>query len=227
MKILSIDTSALAASVAVTFGSRVVCEFTLNDKINHSVTVMPLISQALAAINTSVSEMDYIACANGPGSFTGLRIGASVAKALAHATGKKIVPVSTLRALAYNVLTEGKIIIPIMDAKRDQVYTSAFEYAGGELKALLPDRADDLQNVIDLASKYSKPVIFVGCGCEVYHDEISGFEIALANCNLARASSVGLAAIETIRKGKYVNYNEFGINYARKPQAERELEQKS
>ena len=125
MKILSIDTSGQAASVAVISDNQVLAEFTLNG-IAHSVTLMPLLNELFKAVDMEASDMDYIAAACGPGSFTGLRIGAAAAKALAHAAGKRLVPVSTLLGLAYNVLVSDKIIVPIMDAKRDQVYSAAF-----------------------------------------------------------------------------------------------------
>ncbi|MCL2874534.1 MAG: tRNA (adenosine(37)-N6)-threonylcarbamoyltransferase complex dimerization subunit type 1 TsaB [Defluviitaleaceae bacterium] len=233
MKILSIDTSGQAAGLAIisapkseTEGNgKVIAEFTLNDKINHSVTIMPLLQQMLKAVNMEIADMDYIASASGPGSFTGLRIGASIAKALAHASDKRLVPVSTLLGLAYNVLVSDKIIVPIMDAKRNQVYAAAFVKSGDKFKTLLDTTADDIINLAGIIKTYDKPAVFVGCGVFIYKNQIldAGFEIAPENCNLQRASSIGLAAVPLIKQGADVNYNEFEINYARKPQAEREL----
>jgi len=228
MKILSIDTSGQAASVAVVSENQVLAEFTLNDKINHSVTLMPLLNELLKAVNIEVADIDYIAAACGPGSFTGLRIGAAAAKALAHASGKRLVPVSTLLGLAYNVLVSDRIIVPVMDAKRNQVYSAAFVRECGSLETLLNTTADDIGVILDAVKSYGKPAVFIGDGALVYENHISnsGFEIAPPNCNFQRASSVGLAAVPLIQQGMDVGYNEFEIMYARKPQAERELDSK-
>lgn len=228
MNILAIDTSGQAASVAIVSDKQVVAEFALNHKINHSVTIMPLLHEMLRAVGMETSDMDYIASACGPGSFTGLRIGASAAKALAHASGKKLVPVSTLLGLAYNVLVTDKIIVPVMDAKRDQVYAAAYTKTNGKPVTLLETTADDINNVINIIKEHNKSAVFVGDGVIPYEKRIvsAGYDIAPQNCNLQRASSIGLAALELIKIDKFVNYDEFDIHYARKPQAEREAVEK-
>ena len=126
MKILALDTTGLVASVALVDEEKTIAEFTTNYKKTHSQTIMPMIEQLKNMVELDLSEIDYVACASGPGSFTGLRIGAATAKGLAHGLDKKIIPVPTLDGLAYNLAESSKLIVPIMDARRNQVYSAIY-----------------------------------------------------------------------------------------------------
>jgi len=126
MKILAIDTTGVAASAAVVREGKLLAEDVLNYKLTHSQTIMPLVDDVLKKTETDLKTIDYIACSEGPGSFTGLRIGAATAKGLALGLGKKIVTVPTLDVLAYNIFGTENIICPIMDARRSQVYSAFY-----------------------------------------------------------------------------------------------------
>ncbi len=229
MNILAVEASGQVASVAVLNEACTVGEFTINNKINHSETLMPMLSQMLTLLGLSMADMDYIAVSSGPGSFTGLRIGGASAKALAHGSGKKIIPVPTLFALAYNVIgINNSLIVPIMDARRGQVYTAVFESVNGELIQLVEDTAVDFNELLETIKKLNKPAIFLGDGVFVYSKQIleASFEMAAKHLNTQRAASVAAAAFYLLEKGKAVGYNEFAPIYLRKPQAERELDER-
>ena len=134
MKILALDTTGNVSSVALIDDEKLIGEYTINYKMTHSQTIMPMIDEIVKMTELDLKDIDYIACSQGPGSFTGLRIGAATAKGLALGLNKKIVPVPTLDALAYNIFETDKIICPIMDARRSQVYTALYMWNDGVLE---------------------------------------------------------------------------------------------
>ncbi len=230
MKILAIDTSSLPASVAFIDDKKVIAEFMINYKKTHSQTIMPLVDYLKNILELDLNSIDYIACSCGPGSFTGLRIGAAAAKGFAFALNKQIVPVPTLDALAYNIFMNDSIIVPIMDARRNQVYSAFYSWEKGEFNRVSEYMADDINNVLNKVNNLGKNVIFLGDGVDVYKKTISDFNInymfALPNSNFQRASSVGLTATLYAEKGKAVNLSEFKLSYLRKSQAEREYDER-
>lgn len=229
MKILAIDTTGQTASAAIADGDTLIAEFTLNYKLTHSQTIMPMVAEICEKSETKPEEVDYIACASGPGSFTGLRIGAATAKGLALAMEKEIVPVPTLDALAYNVFETDKIICPIMDARRSQVYTAFYRWDNGRLNRLTEMMAISIDDTIRLAEGYGQKVIFLGDGVSVHQEKLSlypNFMYAPAHCSLQRAASVAALAMVLARDGKAVASNAFEPIYLRKSQAEREREER-
>ncbi len=229
MKILAIDTTGQTASAAIVEEDKLIAEFTLNYKLTHSQTIMPMIAEICEKSETKADEADYIACASGPGSFTGLRIGAATAKGLALALGKELVPVPTLDALAYNVFETDKIICPIMDARRSQVYTAFYRWDNGKLSRLTEMMAISIDEVIQLARDFKQKVIFLGDGVPVHQKKLSlfpDFIFAPAHCSLQRAASVASLAIDLIKEGMAVEGNTFELIYLRKSQAEREREER-
>ncbi len=226
MKILALDTSGNTATVAFLCGETILAELSLNHKKTHSATLMPLISSLLDTVEQRISDVDYIAVSEGPGSFTGIRIGAATAKAITHASGKNIVPVPTLLAIAYNVYDTDKLIVPVMDARRGLVYTAAYMREKNRLNEIFGCSQEPLPDVIARTQKHGTG-LFLGDGVlnESYRAMIlqSGHEITSPNNCLQRASSVGLAAIEIISRGHVKGYSEFTPFYLRKPQAEREM----
>jgi len=229
MNILAIESSGNVASVAVVNEKEVLAEFTTNHKKTHSVTLMPLVSYMMDMAEMSMEEIDHIAVSSGPGSFTGLRIGGATVKALAHGSGKTIIPVPTLDALAYNIFMENSVIVPIMDARRSEVYTCAYICENGELNALMPHTAESFDNLIERIKKLNKPAVFLGDGCFVHGEKIiaHGFEIAQSNNLVQRAASVGALAIKYAGEGKAVGYDKLELTYLRKPQAEREYDERN
>ena len=128
MKILAIESSSLVASIAVLTDDIITAEYTINHKITHSQTLLPMIDDISQRIELDMKEIDAIAISGGPGSFTGLRIGSATAKGLGLALSIPIIPVPTVDALAYNLYGSDKLICPIMDARRNQVYTGLYEF---------------------------------------------------------------------------------------------------
>lgn len=229
MKILAVEASGSVAGVALTEDNILRAEFTLNYKMTHSQTIMPLINEVKQYLNLDLKSVDYIACSAGPGSFTGLRIGAATAKGIAMGIKKPIVPVSTLAGLAYNVYMTDALICPVIDARRDQVYTAFYEWKDGKLNTVTEDRIAMIDDVIKEAQEFNKTVIFVGDGIFVRADKINSvntFVMAPASCNMQRASSVAALAAELVKEGRYIEGSSFVPVYLRKSQAERELEEK-
>lgn len=229
MKILAVEASGSVAGVALTEDNILRAEFTLNYKMTHSQTIMPLINEVKQYLNLDLKSIDYIACSAGPGSFTGLRIGAATAKGIAMGIKKPIVPVSTLAGLAYNVYMTDALICPVIDARRDQVYTAFYEWKDGKLNTVTEDRIAMIDDVIKEAKEFNKTVIFVGDGIFVHADKINSvktFVMAPASCNMQRASSVASLAAELVKEGRYIEGSSFVPVYLRKSQAERELEEK-
>lgn len=230
MKILAIDTTSAVAGVAIVEDDRTIGEFMTNFKKNHSETIMPMVKTALNSTETELADIDYIACASGPGSFTGLRIGASTAKGLAFGANKPIVPVPTLDAMAYNIFNNNDIIAPIMDARRNQAYTAFYSWENDELNRLTQYEAMDMNDIIIQLKKYNKKVIFLGDGVQVYKKTIEksgvNFCFAPAHVNMQRASAVGSLGIKLAKQGIVLPGKDFVPFYLRKSQAERELEKK-
>ncbi len=229
MKILAIDTTSLAASVALVDEKKTIAEFTTNYKKTHSQTIMPMLEYLKNMVELDINTVDYIACSSGPGSFTGLRIGAATAKGLAFALNKKIIPVPTLDALAYNIFMNGQIIAPIMDARRNQVYTAFYKWEDDKFIRISEYMADDIKLVLKKLSRFDKNVVFLGDGVEVYKDIIiefnSNFIFAPSHINAQRASAVGALAMEYARSG-VVDPKDFELIYLRKSQAEREFDER-
>lgn len=231
MKILAVDTSANVAAAAITCNGQLVAEGILNHKKTHSEKIMPMIDELLRDSETDIKDIDLFAAANGPGSFTGLRIGVSTVKGLAHAMNKPVVGISTLAGLAYNIPFADGLISPIMDARRQQVYNGVYRMNGGELTEIIAPRALSLEECMEGFSDEEK-VYFLGDGVPVYRDIIKekmGGRAVFApeNCSLQRASSIAALAYLKARKGEVETYQSLMPFYLRKPQAEREYEEKN
>ena len=232
MLIFAIDTSGETASAALVTEGKVLAEtnfafgavranYANIARITHSETLMPMIDFMLGTSRIPLSDIDYIAFGAGPGSFTGLRIGAATAKALCHAAGKRLIPIPTLDALAYNVCGY-PFVVPVMDARRGQVY--ACRYANdGALTRLAPYAAEDLDAVLGAAAAHEKKTVFTGDAAGVFYDRITAYSdmfcVAPEHLRLQRAASVGLLALT--RTDEATDYGANPIMYLRKPQAER------
>ena len=220
MNILGLDTSGAVASCAIINEKTTIGEFTTNHKINHSETFLPLIDSLLKSVSMDLKEIDYIAVSTGPGSFTGLRIGAAIAMSFAHALGIKILPVPALDGLAYNMLDSKNLVIPIMDARRNQVYSAIYENS----KRLTKYLNEDIYALMDIVNSYKTPSVFLGDGVFVHKDLIltNSHKIAPLNNSMQRASSVAFLGLNLIKENKAIDYNKFELMYLRKTQAERE-----
>ena len=229
VKILAFDTSGKTVTAALAGEDTILCEASVNNAQNHSVTLMPMIKQLLDSVNMPASELTHIACASGPGSFTGLRIGAATAKALAYAMDIPIIAVPTLDSLAYNVFDSYSIIVPIMDARQRQVYTAYYQRnpTNGDLIRLSDYMAKDISDVLKELIEFNKSIIFLGDGTPVYKDAIKNnnlgikFIFAPLPALLQRAASVACLALKLAREGKTTDSKSFTPFYLRKSQAER------
>ena len=228
MIILAIDTTGRAVTAALAGEESIFFEGFINGSQKTSKTLMPMIKQMLDSVNMSVSDLTHIACSSGPGSFTGLRVGAATAKALAYALNIPVIAVPTLDALAYNVFDAKSIIVPIMDARRRQVYTAFYERytENGDMIRLSDYQASDITDVLRSLSDYNKPVIFLGDGVPVYRNDIISYGIeskfAPLPALLQRASSAALLALKLAREGKITDSESFKPFYLRQSQAERQ-----
>jgi len=228
MTVLAIDATGLAASVALVSEEKTIAEFTLNHDMTHSQTLMPLVEKMTAMLDYDLAAVDCIACASGPGSFTGLRIGAATAKGLAYALDKKIAPVPTLDALAYNVFDSGAVIAPIMDARRNQVYAALYQWDNGILVRLTKHMAEDIAVILDMARQFERTV-FLGDGVPVHEGLLraeSRFVIAPPHLNAQRAAAVGAYTLSMVPEVEWVTADEFEPVYLRLSQAEREAKER-
>ncbi len=233
MKILSIECSASPASAAIIENGKVLGSYFVNVKTTHSQTLMPMIYSLLKSTSVDISEIEGIAVANGPGSFTGIRIGISAVKGLAAAGKIKCVGVSTLRAMAENFRDRDAVICAVMDARCNQVYNALFRVENGVVTRLCEDRAvlcDELKRELENKDFGNVPIIIVGDGADLFHpyvSEFSGVTKAVESCKYQNAVGVGLVAEECFNNNEGVLPNEILPMYLRLPQAERELKEKN
>lgn len=231
MRVLAIDSSSTVASVAIVEEEKIIGEYTINNKITHSQTLLPMIDDMFKVSEIELESIDAIAITSGPGSFTGLRIGSATAKGLGQALDKPLVEVPTLEAMAYNFFETDKIVCPIMDARRNQTYTAAYKVNGEALDEIMAGCAISIEELVNKLNEFNDDVIFVGDGIPVFKEYIEQnlklkAVFAPAHLNRQRAGSVGALALKYLSEGKTVTAAEFKPDYYRKSQAEREMEEK-
>ena len=231
MRILALDSSGMVASAALVEDDILRAEYTLNYKKTHSQTLLPLLDKVLTETETEPSQVDAIAVSAGPGSFTGLRIGAATAKGLGLALDKPLIAVPTLEALAYNLWGYPGRICPMMDARRDQVYTGLYQFEGSAFKTLREGEALSLEALIAILEREEGPVLFLGDGVPVHRRALEErlslpLAFAPAHLNRQRAAAVGALGRLYLEKGRTVSAAAFSPIYLRLPQAERERRKK-
>ncbi len=229
MRILALDSSATVASVALCEDGKLLSEYTLNNKNTHSETLLPMIESMLSNFSLRPCDVDAFAASAGPGSFTGVRIGAATLKGLAFGSDKPCIEVSTLEALAYNAVCYEGLICPVMNARRSQVYTALFRSDGKVLTRLVPDSAMAISELDELLCAYGERVMFCGDGYDI---TVSALCKTLAKYTPERmihqsAFSVACIALQKIREGVVGSDTDFKVNYLRPSQAERELMNKN
>lgn len=231
MKVLAVDTSSVVATVALMEDERLLGEYSINNKKTHSQKLMVMIKEILAGLELKPSDIDVYAASIGPGSFTGLRIGVTTVKAMAYANSKPVIGVPTLDALAYNVVTSGLIICPILDARNNQVFTALYRQKNNQLERLTEYMGIPVTELLQLIKEKDKAVIFVGDAVGL-HKECFIAELG-ENCEfsplamrLQRGASVAEIALKMAKEGKFESSFELVPFYLRKSQAERELEKK-
>lgn len=231
MMILGIDSSGLVASVALVKDGEMIGEYTINYKKTHSQTLLPMLDEMAKMIELDMNEVDAIAVAAGPGSFTGLRIGSATAKGLALALKKPIISISTLEALAYNMYETNGLVCPIMDARRNQVYTAIYRFENGKMQEVWEPKAVAVDELIEKLNELNEEVIFTGDGMPVYKEKLAEnlqVKYLLAPAHLARQRAGALASLGSIyfEEGRYTEGKEHQPVYLRLSQAEREMMEK-
>lgn len=227
MILLALDSSGLVASVAVASEDSLLAEYTINYKKTHSQTLLPMLDEVVRMVDLDLSKVDAIAVTAGPGSFTGLRIGSATAKGLGLALNKPIIAVPTLDCMAYNLYGIDKMICPIMDARRDQVYTGLYEFSNDKFLVISPQKAVSIDELIDEINQIGRAVIFLGDGVPVHRDKIAAkigveYMLAPAHMNRQRAGTVAALGIEYYKDGNMESASEHQPIYLRMSQAERE-----
>lgn len=230
MRILAIESSSLVASVAIVEDGVTLAEYTANFKMTHSQTLLPMIDSMVSLFGIDLSTIDAIAVSGGPGSFTGLRIGSATAKGLGLALDKPLIHVPTLDGTAYNLYGAKGLICPIMDARRNQVYTGIYRFEQ-EFEVVMEQDAMDMGELIEKLIGMGERVIFLGDGVPVHEKKIRElmtvpFDLAPAHMNRQRAASVAALGAVYFAEGKIETAAEHGPDYLRKSQAEREREER-
>ena len=243
MRVLAIDSSGLTATVAVVEETQTVAEYTINYKKTHSQALLPMIDEVVKMTELDLGTINAIAVAGGPGSFTGLRIGSATAKGLGLALNKPLIHVPTVDGLAYNVFGCEDIICPIMDARRNQVYTGIYTFSkkAGEkegrnlvepvFQVIKMQMAVSIEELAERLNRYRRPVVFLGDGVPVYENVLAEkltvpYSFAPAYMNRQRAAVVGTLGIQYYKSGKFETAEEHRPDYLRVSQAERERAQR-
>ena len=195
MLILAFESSAKAASVALCRDGELLSEYTQCTALTHSRTLLPMAEDLLKNADTGLDRVELFAVAQGPGSFTGIRIGVSTVKGLSWATGKPCVGVSTLEAMAWHGLAAGGLVCPVMDARRSQVYNALFSIENGRPVRLTEDRPISLEELAQELQSYDWPAYLVGDGAEMSYAYLTdkGVDCVLAPENLRMQSAWGVA----------------------------------
>jgi tRNA threonylcarbamoyladenosine biosynthesis protein TsaB len=227
VKILGIDSSGNTASLALLENEVLIAEYTINHKKTHSQTLLPMMEAMLSMAETDVSELDAIAIASGPGSFTGLRIGAANAKGIAGALKIPIIPVPTLEALSYHCSGWSGVICPLMDARRNQVYTGVYEWNDGRMTIHVNQEAMPIDDILAKINEINRNTIFLGDGVPVCKNEILEktkvyYEFAPIQDNQQSAGSVAVLGKKLFQNNIFVSAEEYVPIYLRLSQAERE-----
>lgn len=226
MKILSIESASVTASCAVSEGENILGEYTLSHKKTHSEKLMPLIEKLMRELELKINDIDVIAVSEGPGSYTGLRIGAAIAKSMSFAADIKIASVPTIQSLAANIYDEDKLIVPVMDAKAGRIYTGIYRWSNGECREVLKQFPCSIDELIEILNEYEEPVILNGDGSVNYREKVENnvnrkVYFAPEIFNYLKASTLAFIANKMVVDGNTVCAEDFKPQYLRLSQAER------
>ncbi len=224
MKILALDSTAVVGTVALCEDERLIAHYTLNTGNTHSQTLLPMIESVLRSAEWTVDDVELFAVSQGPGSFTGVRIGIATIKGLAFGKNIPCAGVSTLDALAYNLRYLNGIICPVMNARRAQVYNALFSCKDGQLTRLCPDRAISIAELDEELAAMDQPVYLVGDGYDITHE---GLQKATAlpvpeELRCQSGYSVALCGLAAYKNGDATDDTTLAPVYLRPSQAERE-----
>jgi tRNA threonylcarbamoyl adenosine modification protein YeaZ len=230
MNILSVDSSTAVATVALLNENGVLGEYNLNYQKQHSVLLLPMTETLLKNNNLKIKDIDGFVISEGPGSFTGLRIGLATIKGMSLGINKPFVSISNLDGLAYNVFNFNGIICPVMDALRGNVYTALYKNIDGKLARLSDYLIISLNELSEILNEYNEQVLFIGDGTIKYKVELKDLKKEVVfpplHLNYTRASSLGELGLARLLNGEKDDINNSIPLYLRKSQAEREYERK-
>lgn len=231
MRVLAIESSCSAAGAAVLNENKLEAEIFLNHKLQHSVILFPMIEDILKMLEITIEDIDAVAVSGGPGSFTGLRIGLAAAKGIAQGKNKQFIAVSSLDAIAFSQVGFKGIICPIMDALRDNVYTSLYRWTGGKLSRIYKYSALQIDELLEILSKKEDNVMFCGDAVSIHEKTIINVlkqraAFAPLSTSMPRASSIAELAMLRLKNGDVDSIYTYSPIYIRKSQAEREYERR-
>lgn len=223
MKILALDSTAQAATVALCEDDRLLAEYTINNGNTHSETVLPMTESVLRMLSLTTDDIDLFCASAGPGSFTGVRIGVATIKGLAFQKGKPCIGVSTLEALAQNLTVTDGLLCPVMNARRKQVYTALFRCLDGRLQRLTEDQAIAIAELDDILAAYDEPVYLCGDGYDITKEHLKHpTKNTPERLRHQSAYSVAQVARRLFESGVRTTDAEMVATYLRPCQAERE-----
>ncbi len=234
MKVLGLEASGIVASVALVEDNKLIAEYTINNKRTHSKTLMPMLDEMRTRIDADISDIDVIAVASGPGSYTGLRISSATAKGLGMALNKPIVSVPTMEGMAYNMWGANGYICPIVDARRSQVYTGTYYFEDGNIiehtptsVVLIEDLLSSLCKMLSADDRLYDNIVFLGDGVNLHHDLIveklgDKCTFAPAHMNMPSAASIAALGVKYAACGDIESASEHRPSYYMLSQAEKE-----
>ncbi len=228
MKLICLDTCTRALSVAAMQDGALVSAMWHRAQVNHSVLLMPMLSQMLETLGWDAKDVDFWAAVSGPGSFTGVRIGVSSVRALAHGWKKPVVSVNTLEALAMSFPMERALVVPLLDARRDQVYAAAYDMTSGFPKEVMPPCAASLDDFLKRLPEQAA-IRFVGDGATAHEETLSAIPNAVVTpeyLQFPMASAAAPLAQKRALEGEICKYDELEPIYLRDSQAEQSLKKK-
>ncbi|KMT23348.1 tRNA (adenosine(37)-N6)-threonylcarbamoyltransferase complex dimerization subunit type 1 TsaB [Clostridium cylindrosporum] len=231
MRVIAIETSSTVASVAIVNDEKIESEIFINNKLQHSTILFPMIESILSTLSINMDSIDGVVVSGGPGSFTGLRIGVATAKGLVQGSERKFIGVSSLDSLAYQNGSFNGLMCPIVDALHDNVYTSLYKVGKNDVDRITDYDALHIDELIESLREYEERIIFIGDAVSLHREKIESIigsraEFSLTMNNSPRAATLGLIGIERLSKGIEDSIYSFGPVYIRKSQAEREYEKK-
>ena len=244
MLILAIDSSGMTASAALASEERVIAEMSVNNRKTHSQTLLPMIKTVVDSAGIELAQIDAIAIAQGPGSFTGLRIGAALAKGLGLSLERPLIGVPTMDAMAYGAGMTDALICPMIDARHETVYTGLYQWKENRFSVTVPTEAVHLKELAAQIAEHAgegQNVHILGDGADVYAQKFDGYleetvqkaeranaaqvpavTVLPVHLNRQRAASVAALALEYAKDGKLTPADDFKPEYYRLTQAERE-----
>ncbi len=223
MKVLAVDTSAVVASCAIVDGEKLLGEITVNNRLTHSQTIMPAVDELLKRCECKLSDIDLFACAEGPGSYTGLRIGMATIKALAHGMNKPVIGINSLEALAYRLPFCEHLITPIMDARKNRVFTATYLWEDGKLRVVTEPCVITIEECVSDCGNYIDTV-FTGDGVEIHREFIKeklGENAWFAPASSCFQSAAAVAQTAHLRSSEAVGYSELKPFYIGKTQGDK------